>query len=247
MTSYALKPYCHNGQEIRIPFTDEAFFNATIAAKPFGKFPRDWLKTADTQAYIDAVKRKILTEQNQLVRIVQGGSPFDQGTWLHPKLGVAFARWLNPDFAVWADEQIQGILTGHHCVPRTFADALQLAADQARKLEVMAPKADYYDRLMGTHDTLDLEASAKSLRTSRPRLVTFLRERGILPQKGLPIQVYIDKDYMRVSITPYKDQYGVNRISEKTVITQSGLRYIQGLLDTLERSRAVAKQDGEAA
>lgn len=95
---------------IDVPFTGEGYFNATVAAKPFGKMPKDWLKTDETQAYIDAVRRKILTEQYQLVRVVQGGSPEEQGTWLHPKLGIAFARWLDPCFSLWCDEQIEAIL-----------------------------------------------------------------------------------------------------------------------------------------
>ncbi|OAM32416.1 hypothetical protein A7P96_02000 [Eikenella sp. NML03-A-027] len=36
----------------------------------------------------------------------------EQGTWLHPKLAVHFARWLDPKFAVWCDEQIEQILSG---------------------------------------------------------------------------------------------------------------------------------------
>lgn len=77
-------------------------------------------------------------------------------------------------------------------IPRSFADALQLAADQARQLEVMQPKADYYDRLMGTHGTVDLETAAKALRSSRPRLISFLQDRGILTKKSLPAQTYQD-------------------------------------------------------
>jgi hypothetical protein len=49
------------------------------------KAPKDWLKTDTTQEYIDAVGRFLLTEQSQLVRVVQGGEPGQQGTWLHPK------------------------------------------------------------------------------------------------------------------------------------------------------------------
>lgn len=102
--------YVYNSQSIEVPFNREAFFNATVAAKPFGKAPKDWLKTDETQAYILAVGRKILTEQNQLVIVVQGGTPEEQGTWLHPKLGMVFARWLDPFFALWCDEQIENIL-----------------------------------------------------------------------------------------------------------------------------------------
>ncbi len=105
-----LSTYTYNSQSIDVPFTPEAFFNATVAAKPFGKQPRDWLKTDETQAYIQAIKIKILIEENQLVKVVSGAPETGGGTWLHPKLGIAFARWLDPFFALWCDEQIENIL-----------------------------------------------------------------------------------------------------------------------------------------
>ena len=112
MSSTILKPYSHNGQTINIQFTTDAFFNATAAAKPFGKTPKDWLRVNETQEYIEAIRRKCLLEQNQLVKVVNGAPGTGGGTWLHPKLGVYFARWLGADFAVWADEQIALILSG---------------------------------------------------------------------------------------------------------------------------------------
>lgn len=122
-------------------------------------------------------------------------------------------------------------------IPQTFAQALQLAADQARMLEAMQPKAEYCDRLLGTHGTIDLETAAKTLRTSRPKMVSFLKERGVLTEKCLPMQVYIERDYMRVQLTTYQDVYGRDQISQKTVITQPGLMFVRGLLDTFERDR----------
>ncbi len=41
---------------------------------------------------------------NDLVIVINGGPIGTYGTWLHPKLGVIFARWLTPHFAVWCDE-----------------------------------------------------------------------------------------------------------------------------------------------
>lgn len=50
-------------------------------------------------------------------KTVKGGAKTDtrksgigQGTWLHPKLAVSFSQWLDTDFAVWCDEQIDAIL-----------------------------------------------------------------------------------------------------------------------------------------
>jgi hypothetical protein len=48
---------------------------------------------------------------------------------------------------------------------------------------------------------------------------------------------------MRVQLTTYEDVYGREQISQKTVITQPGLLYVRGLLDTLERSRALLKSE----
>ena len=33
------------------------------------------------------------------------------GTWLHPKLAIRFAQWLDVNFAIWCDEQIETLLT----------------------------------------------------------------------------------------------------------------------------------------
>lgn len=132
--SLVVKTYQQPSFSIDVSFTAEGYFNATKAAKAFGKRPADWLILDSTQAYIEAVRRKRLTEQNQsvnkkeavtrnpvteqdqLVIVKQGGS--DQGTWLHPKLGIVFARWLNVDFALWCDDQIEAILHGQQSQPQ---------------------------------------------------------------------------------------------------------------------------------
>ncbi|WP_348240699.1 KilA-N domain-containing protein, partial [Salmonella enterica] len=34
------------------------------------------------------------------------------GTWLHPKLSFAFARWCDTKFSVWCDLIIDSLLSG---------------------------------------------------------------------------------------------------------------------------------------
>jgi anti-repressor protein len=126
-------------------------------------------------------------------------------------------------------------------LPQTFAEALQLAADQARQIEeqtkqitVMQPKAKYYDQLLGSDEVFDGEKAAKTLRTSRKALFAFLRQRGVLTDKNLPMQYYIDKDYIRTHPTPYEDMFGNVRVSFKPVFTHTGLQYIQILMRQLE-------------
>lgn len=107
-------------ENIQVSFTHDAYLNATQIASRFGKQVRDYLKSERTQEYIQALienlseKRNLLT-QNDLVIIKKGNSrKYQQGTWLHPKLAIDFARWLNPKFAVWCDMQIEKILKGEY-------------------------------------------------------------------------------------------------------------------------------------
>lgn len=101
---------------VTVSFRQDGFLNASAVAKHFGKAPKDYLKSEQTQQYIAALAenlskgRKIPLEENQLVIVKHGGN--QSGTWLHPKLAIHFARWLDPRFAVWCDEQIEHILSG---------------------------------------------------------------------------------------------------------------------------------------
>lgn len=105
-------------------------------------------------------------------------------------------------------------------------ERLKLAA----QVEVMAPKAEYYDQLLGANEVFDGEQTAKILRTSRNSLYTFLKQRGIITKSNLPMQLYVDKDYMRVKQTPYNDVFGNPKVSLKIVFTQNGIKYVRGLL-----------------
>ncbi|WP_456093518.1 KilA-N domain-containing protein [Neisseria sp.] len=103
-----------------ISATREAWFNATEIAALFGKRPIDWLRLPETERYIEALmkreaekQRKSEVKKSHFVKTKKGGDLSQreaQGTWLHPKLAIAFARWCDIDFAVWCDEQITAML-----------------------------------------------------------------------------------------------------------------------------------------
>ena len=90
-------------------FNDAGWFNATVAAERFGKRPVNWLELPSTGSYMDAMAAALKVGKSDLLEIKKGRSG---GTWLHPKMAVAFARWLSDDFAVWCDLQIDKIIHG---------------------------------------------------------------------------------------------------------------------------------------
>ena len=95
-------------------FMEDGWFNATSAAKVFGKRPSHWLELDEAKDYMIHLSNQVPSQpslqQNQLV-ITRKGSPENGGgTWLHPKLAIPFARWLSVKFAVWCDSQIELII-----------------------------------------------------------------------------------------------------------------------------------------
>ena len=108
-----------NYQNMIIHTSREAWFNATEIAALFGKRPIDWLRLPETERYITALCKheadksgKSEVRESHFVRSIKGGKDLNkQGTWLHPKLAVAFARWCDIHFAIWCDEQILELMT----------------------------------------------------------------------------------------------------------------------------------------
>lgn len=119
----------YEGQPVH--FMGDGWFNATGPAKRFKKKPAKWLELPSTKSYIAALAKalgisNVRESDIGLVRTQRGG--IAPGTWLHPKLAVAFSRWLSDDFAVWCDLQIDQIIRGATAPPDP--NALSTVADR---------------------------------------------------------------------------------------------------------------------
>lgn len=124
-------PFHYQGQPVR--FNSDGWINATDVAKRYGKRPADWLRLPAGQSYMAALARALNLETDVgkshfgLVLAEKGGKV--QGTWLHPKLAVAFARWLDDDFAVWCDLHIDALLRGELDEKQQFDQACKRLTD----------------------------------------------------------------------------------------------------------------------
>lgn len=130
-------PFHYQGQPVR--FNSDGWINATDIAKRMSKRLDKWLDTQETQEYIAALGRHLNTpKKGDLIQAARGRGG---GTWLHPKLAVAFARWVSADFAVWADLHIDALLRGElnekqqfDRACRLYSDAKEMASASGRQL-----------------------------------------------------------------------------------------------------------------
>ena len=154
-----------NFNNVSVSFNEAGYLNATQIASHFGKRVPDFLKTEQNQEYISALAehlsktKKIVLEENQLVIVKHGGN--NRGTWLHPKLAIHFARWLDPKFAVWCDEQIEHIISGSPPLQQP-----QLPAEYFAHLAKMAHYAEDYQKIQSLLCTDPYSEQAQKLMTS---------------------------------------------------------------------------------
>jgi len=120
-------PFHYQGQPVR--FNSEGWINATDVAKRFGKRPVDWLKQDETREYLAALADALTCDPGSLVETSRARVDRGGGTWLHPKLAVAFARWLDLKFAVWADLHIDALLRGELNEKQQFDRACKALTD----------------------------------------------------------------------------------------------------------------------
>lgn len=117
-------------------------------------------------------------------------------------------------------------------IPQTYAEALQLAADQAKELLLAKPKVDFYDTVASSDSLLSMADVAKVLDKGigRNRLFKLLRSRGILQSNNVPYQRFVDAGYFKVVESSY--MAGDNAIvSTVTYVKQKGVDYIRKLLE----------------
>lgn len=116
-----LKTLDYNG--IGIIFTADGWINATASAAALGKSKLDnFLASTGYLEYAEAVAKVCSLEIRELKRTVIGKGK-EQGTFLHPKLAVQFARWVSPAFAFWCDERVGELIQALRETPYRIHEA----------------------------------------------------------------------------------------------------------------------------
>ena len=101
----------------------------TQMAKIFSKKVNHWLDSSNSKAYIEAVSSETGIPASQLLVSLKGNSGnFEQGTWAHPLIAIAFAQWLSPEFHVWCNLHIKILIESssnkQQEIPRTTPSLL---------------------------------------------------------------------------------------------------------------------------
>ena len=90
----------------------DGYINATRLCQQAGKRLNNYLRNDSTQAFLEELASVTRIRVTELVHVIQGGPPLNQGTWVHPRVAINLGQWLSPEFAVQVTEWVFDWMTG---------------------------------------------------------------------------------------------------------------------------------------
>lgn len=213
MIENSIKVFDYKGSKISFANGKNVMVNATEMGKKFGKRVTDWMDNQYSKEYIQELTevRKSVSADFQAVRVVKGGSPELQGTWMHEDVALEFARWLSPAFAIWCNDRIKELLKYGMTATQPTLDemlnnpdlvirmATQLKQERAEKARLegenkriiaeTAPAVTFTQAVSGSASSCLIGELAKLIDQNgypmgEKRLFKWLRENGYLGTKG---------------------------------------------------------------
>lgn len=118
------------------------------------------------------------------------------------------------EFKRWVTSEVLPSIrkNGSYSVPKTYAEALQLAANQAKQIEEMQPKAEVYNRICNSESLKPVDQVASNLGYGKNNFFALMRGMGIFyysskdadgKKVNLPKQEYKDRGYFVTKEEPY--------------------------------------------
>lgn len=120
-------------------------------------------------------------------------------------------------------------------VPSTLPEALRLAADQAEKISVLQPKADYTDKMLANPGLETTSVIAKNYGYSTREFNKLLHGLGIQYKQGktwLLYAKYQDQGYTHVEPYGYTNSEGIDKVRNTMKWTQKGQRFLYDFLES---------------
>lgn len=121
-------------------------------------------------------------------------------------------------------------------LPQSFSEALQLAADQAKQLELQAPKVEFYEKVLESNSSFTTSQIADELDMTAQKLNKILKVENVIYKQSNEYHLYSKykgKGYANIRTAPYKDSKGVVKTSHYLVWTEKGREFIHSIVSEL--------------
>lgn len=211
------------------------------AGSPERQRPADWKNDASNVAFLNHVAMISNTAPDGIWNGQRGNGG---STFAHWQVGLAYAKYLSPEFHVWCNTVVRERMEGRP-VPtmnreQIMASALLLAdetmKEQAGQIAILAPKAEALDRIATVSDgALSLTEAAKALQMRPKDLVGFLSANGWIYRRagGSGLLGYANRTNagdLEHKITTVLRADGSEKMVEQVKVTPRGLAKLAKLI-----------------
>jgi len=100
-----LKITLSDNTELIIPVRQDGYVNVTKLCKAGGKEYSKWKENKNSEATIQALERVLGIPRTEIIKVKQGGN--NQGTFVHRRLALIIAQWIDPYFALQMNDWIK--------------------------------------------------------------------------------------------------------------------------------------------
>ena len=112
---FQCKLFLEDNTEYIIPMREDGYIFATKLCKIAGKQVAKWKNLKETQLLIKQLEntnlKKCENGISQLIEVYKGKtSKYNQGTWVHPDLGLHLAQWCSPSFSLQVSKWIRELI-----------------------------------------------------------------------------------------------------------------------------------------
>lgn len=119
-------------------------------------------------------------------------------------------------------------------VPRSFAQALRLAAEQQEQIELQQaalaaarPKVVYADAMLNADGTVLVRDAAKTIGVPVRKLEKALREKGVILPDNAPAARYVAQGYFKESLHHFETNTRGRQLSRVARVTGRGLEFLR--------------------
>ena len=184
-------------------------FNLNALHKASGeganKAPAQWMRIKQAQELMAEVEKQTM----QICTVSIGGR--NGGTFSHELLAVEYAGWISPAFRIQVNQTFIDYRTGklQPAIPQNFAEALQLAADQAKKIEEknkLLVASNEGSIKAGEILIREFVKAYDFIRIGEKLMYRWLKKQKYIMQSKEPYQAYIARGYF--TWKPSEEKHG---------------------------------------
>ena len=167
---FQCKLILENGDEFIIPLREDGYIFATWLCKAVGKQVNSWLRLKYTKELIKTLEKKYEKAETRihasaLIEIYKGGNnKYNQGTWIHPDLGLNLAQWCSPSFSLQVSKWLRELIfTGTVEIEKEKSDEEidNKYQEIIKELEETKEKLENAEDLIEKYDNINKDLSKK--------------------------------------------------------------------------------------